>query len=334
MSMKDSLDGASAARHSRLAVLFPGALGDFICCLPALQVLARDAVLDVFGRSEFAAIAPDGIIVQSSERAEISRLFALDGATDQAVQGFFAGYETVYSWTGFGHENFVASLMTATRQRARIFPFRPAKGAHHQAEYYFRCIHGSGKEMPLPAVSIGADAMAWQKEYWRKHDLNRAPVLAIAPGSGSVAKNWPENHFCAVADWWRGRVGGQVVVLLGPVEEERGGFAALSSCALIARDLNLSQAAALLAAGSLYLGNDSGITHLAAATGTPTVAVFGPSDPRQWAPRGNRVTIVNRHEECLTMDVVPAAVAPHRCLSELDPEAVISVLGRVCDALP
>ena len=69
---------------------------------------------------------------------------------------------------------------------------------------------------------------------------------SIAPGSGAVAKNWPENHFSAVAEWWRDRMNGSVVVLVGPVEEERGGFTALSSHGLTLHNLDLAKAAALL----------------------------------------------------------------------------------------
>ena len=78
MSMKEMSIRPSAMESSRFAVLFPGALGDFICCLSSLQVLARLAPLEVFARSEFGAIAPANIVVRSLERSEISRLFTID----------------------------------------------------------------------------------------------------------------------------------------------------------------------------------------------------------------------------------------------------------------
>jgi ADP-heptose:LPS heptosyltransferase len=95
-------------------------------------------------------------------------------------------------------------------------------------------------------------------------------------------------------------------------------------------NLDLAKAAALLEGSSLYVGNDSGITHLAAATSTQTVALFGPSDPRQWAPRGRKVSILSRHEECLTRDrTVANSLTPHECLSGLESAAVIRTLAQV-----
>jgi ADP-heptose:LPS heptosyltransferase len=327
--MKDSADAASGDKGLRIAVLFPGALGDFICCLPVLQVLALSGRVDVFARSEFAAVAPAGVVVSSLERAEISRLFTVSGPADKTVQHFFSRYAEVYSWMGIAQAVFVASLQAVTRGRALIFPFRPDSGTRHQAEYFSRCVDDRKSEIPLPSISIRPDAIAWREEFWRRHSLAHRPVLVIAPGSGAIAKNWPEQHFCAVAEWWRDHVRGIVVVLVGPVEEERGGFMELSSFGLTVRELDLARVAALLDGSSLYLGNDSGITHLAAAVGTPTVALFGPSDPRQWAPRGRKVTMLSRHEECLTYD---RTLTHHRCLSGLGPTAVISALAQLMES--
>ncbi|MEA2658254.1 MAG: hypothetical protein QOF64_839 [Candidatus Binatota bacterium] len=330
MSTQYSAEVSPIVESSRLGVLFPGALGDFICCLPALQVLARSGRVEVFARSEFAAIAPDGIVVRSLERAEISRLFTTTAAADEAVYHFFAEYSAVYSWMGISQAVFVASLQAVTQGRARIFPFRSADASRHQAEYYFGCLHGSGTEIPLPSISICPEAIAWREAFFQRYSLTHRRVLVIAPGSGAVAKNWPENHFSAVAEWWRDRMNGSVVVLVGPVEEERGGFTALSSHGLTLHNLDLAKAAALLEGSSLYIGNDSGITHLAAATSTQTVALFGPSDPRQWAPRGRKVSILSRHEECLTRDrTVANSLTPHQCLSGLESAAVIRTLAQV-----
>ena len=330
MSIKDSSIRASITESSRFGVLFPGALGDFICCLPALQVLARSAPVEVFTRSEFAAIAPEGVVVRSLERPEISCLFTAGGAADVTVDRFFARYTAVYSWTGIAQAVFVASLQAVTRGRARIFRFRPDDGARHQTEYYFHCVHDTQSDVPLLDISIRPEAIAWREEFWRRYSLMHRPVLVVAPGSGTFAKNWPEKHFCAVAEWWRDCARGVVVVLVGPVEEERGGFTELSTYGLTARNLDLTKTTALLEGSSVYLGNDSGITHLAAATGTHTLALFGPSDPRQWAPRGQNVSILSRHQECLTRDgTVANRRTSHRCLSGLDPAAVINSLAQI-----
>jgi heptosyltransferase III len=70
---------------------------------------------------------------------------------------------------------------------------------------------------------------------------------------------------------------------------------------------NLYELGCWLASARLYVGNDSGITHLAAAVGTPVVAIFGPSDPAIWAPRGERVSVVSGKLEEITVDEVMEA---------------------------
>jgi len=131
-------------------------------------------------------------------------------------------------------------------------------------------------------------------------------------------------------DWWRQRTEGAAVVLLGPVEQERGGLELLLNRAVVARSLTLAQAAALLARSDLYLGNDSGISHLAAAVGVPTVALFGPTDARQWAPRGEVVRILRRNAECSPCDMPVMKRCSHRkCLTSFHPTDVITELEKL-----
>jgi ADP-heptose:LPS heptosyltransferase len=107
--------------------------------------------------------------------------------------------------------------------------------------------------------------------------------LAIHPGSGSPAKNWPAARFTALATKL---VADQPVLLaLGPAEEAwldtpetRG------PRWVVARDLPARVLGAALSQAGLFVGNDSGASHLAAASGAPTLAIFGPTDPFQWAP--------------------------------------------------
>jgi len=126
--------------------------------------------------------------------------------------------------------------------------------------------------------------------------------VAIHPGSGSPGKNWSTERFAEVA---RGLEPDLTCVWVrGPAEAGLGpapaGATELAGAALPAL-------AAKLAAARLYLGNDSGSSHLAAAVGTPTLALFGPTDPALWAPRGRRVRVLRAPDgrlESLTVAAV------------------------------
>jgi Glycosyltransferase family 9 (heptosyltransferase) len=107
--------------------------------------------------------------------------------------------------------------------------------------------------------------------------------LAVHPGSGSPAKNWPLDRFASTA----GRLspGGPWLLVLGPAEHD----VVPPPGAVVARGWPLRTLGAALARAGLFLGNDSGVAHLAAACGTRTLALFGPTEAAQWAPLGRSV---------------------------------------------
>jgi hypothetical protein len=107
--------------------------------------------------------------------------------------------------------------------------------------------------------------------------------LAVHPGSGAAAKNWPFDRFVDAAR--RLSSGRRWLLVLGPAEEHL----APPGDALVARTVPLRRLGAMLARAGLLLGNDSGVAHLAAACGTRTLALFGPTDPARWAPVGRAV---------------------------------------------
>jgi heptosyltransferase-3 len=134
--------------------------------------------------------------------------------------------------------------------------------------------------------------------------------LAVHPGSGSAAKNWP-----GFATLVRMASAGQTWLLIeGPADAD--------ACAPLttlpgmhpARDLPLRVLGAVLAQAGVYVGNDSGISHLAAAWGAPTLSLFGATDPRIWGPMGACAESLR---------------APGGDLAALPPETVFEVLTRL-----
>ena len=316
----------------RSALLFPGALGDFVCLLPALHALARDTQVEVFAKTEFADIVPRRIPVHALERYEISRLFVAGGALERRVRDFFSPYRCVYSWMGGREPVFAGELGAAVPGAVRLFAFRGADAAMHQADYYLSCLGISRSDCDALVIPLRPQALKWSQEFWERYGLTKKAVLVMAPGSGAREKNWPAAYFAAVARWWRQRTRGEVIVLLGPVEEERGGIETLADNFITARNLNLAQVAALSSGAALYLGNDSGTTHLAAALGAPTVALFGPSDARCWAPRGVKVLLLSLDVACSPCARDAMTRCPHRkCLAAFAPEKIISELEQFTD---
>jgi len=327
MSMKRLHPSSMTTRPTRACAILPGALGDFICFLPALQCLLQGHRVDLFARSEFAELVPSGVTVRSLESAEISSLFVETTPQDSRLSDQFGAYATVYSWMGSQQPVFVRRLQAAAHGRARVFPFHSTVTREHQEDYYLRCLGLTTAARREPVVELRDEALRWCENFWTEKSLQGRAVLLIAPGSGAREKNWPEERFIAVVNWWRERTGGNCVLLIGPVEAERGGIDRLRQHCVAVSDLRLSQVAALVGRSALYLGNDSGISHLAASLGAVTVALFGPSDPRQWAPRGRRVTVISRQIHCSPCSSSTMKHCPHRrCLSEISAEDVVDAI--------
>jgi ADP-heptose:LPS heptosyltransferase len=312
----------------RVLILFPGALGDFICFLPVLECFTRVESIDVLAREEFSGVAPPYANVKSLERCEIRSLFVPRGGRDKKVRRFFECYDCTYSWMGNGDLTFRQELQTATRGKVRLFQFRSTTSEMHQVDYYLSCLQ-DGTAMSVPHVVQRPDSSQWAESYWAENSLNFKPVLAIAPGSGAREKNWPVESFEAIARWWREKLGGQVIIILGPVEEERGGYDCFCCETLVIRGMTLARLSAMLARCSLYLGNDSGLSHLAAALGLPTAAIFGPSNVVQWTPRGKDVLILRQNVPCSPCTVSTMKACTHRrCLTGLTPPEVIRQLEQ------
>ena len=136
--------------------------------------------------------------------------------------------------------------------------------------------------------------------------------IAIHPGSGSPRKNWPDARWLDLIR----RLDEPVLLVLGEAE---GGWSALTSTRFerlggktlrLAENLPLPELAAALAGCRVFVGHDSGVSHLAAAVGAPCVLLFGPTDPAMWAPPGDHVRVVRRGEslEAITVADVVAAL--------------------------
>ena len=114
----------------------------------------------------------------------------------------------------------------------------------------------------------------------------------------------------------------------GPVEEEREITRLCVQELWLLEYCYLGELSALLARSELYLGNDSGVSHLAAALGVVTAVLFGPSNVARWSPQGKNVTILTQNTECSPCTVSTMKNCPHRkCLTTLEPEYVITKLA-------
>lgn len=317
----------SESMAEKILVIFPGALGDFVCFLPALRKLAQGTQLDLFARTEYADLLPATVKTSSFDRPEISSLFVPGVKRDEKLKRFFGSYAFIYSWMGSGQQEFVRNLEFLSNGNLGIFPFRPLSQEMPMADYYLSCVGEISLGEIMPDIPLTPAALTWSARFWQESGLDGEKVLVLAPGSGANEKNWPLESYRMVAKWWRKNMGGKVLIVFGPVEEDKMDIKSPWDDGLVVRDLSLAKVAALFTRCDLYLGNDSGVTHLAAALGVRTVALFGPTNPVQWAPRGKRAAVITQNVECSPCLHAVMKSCPHRkCLTTLSP---VSVIGRL-----
>lgn len=256
---------------SRTLIVHTGGIGDFLLALPSVEALGEAGPVTLLGRKERVELAVAGGLAAAAHDLDEVDFHTVFGSPSSRFSLFMHGFDRVVVWIkddGRIREMFEHMGVNDVR----VFPGLPPENwSRHASEYYLECLG-------LPSRSASRLAITPSSE--------RLDVV-IHPGSGSPMKNWPFEHFEVLATVLT-RVGREVTWCLGPAERERG----LMLEGHVLPEMSLAELAGRLAAARLYLGNDSGITHLAAAVGCPTIAVFGPTDPRVWAPRGDYVRIL------------------------------------------
>jgi heptosyltransferase III len=270
-------------------VVFPGALGDFVCLVPALeQISARHARrLTLLCKGDLAALARDTGIAEAEplEDRRASWLFSV--APPPEADTFFGGFASIESFTGTGVPEVERNLARWQGARGRLHSFRPIEPMH-LARHFLRCLAPEDDQLeviermwlPLPDEVVARHAPSIASE--------SRPPLVVHPGSGGRAKRWCRAGFAEIARRFVERSRG-VVIVLGPAEEAEAREWQQPGIRVVV-GLDLVAVAALLATCGAYLGNDSGVSHLAGAVGARGVAVFGPTDPHCWRPLSPRIT--------------------------------------------
>ena len=278
-------------------ILHRGALGDFVLSWPLAAALAR---LMPQSRIVYVAAASKGALARRALRVESAdaehgwhRLHASEfdpADLPPPTQKLLAGAAAVYDFTGAPAE----TLSRAVGDGAvPILPLRPQPAedfrGHHSADLLEQLA-----DRPVVAAGVRAVLEMLGRRGISPRRGGGGPVV-IHPGSGSREKCWPTTRFAEVA---RRLVaaGRDVRVVLGEVEAERMAAAEVEAFAdagaAVERLGDLVGLFEALRDGSLFVGNDSGPTHLAGILGVPTVALFGPTDPTVWRPLGPAVQVV------------------------------------------
>ncbi|MCX5772825.1 MAG: glycosyltransferase family 9 protein [Candidatus Hydrogenedentes bacterium] len=270
----------------RTLVIHLGGIGDFLLSCPALSGLRRCGPVDLLGKRERLEVAVDGGLADVAHDADACDLDTLFSTPSPRLQKFLAGYDRCVAWLRPDEVMLDAMCGCGVKQTHAYPGLPPAGWSRHASAYYLDCL--DLEDPGPPRLSFQASEVM--------PDLD----VVIQPGSGGRQKNWPLDDYRVVADELTGR-GRQVAWCTGPAEEQMQGLQPSLP------PMSLARLGRTLARARLYIGNDSGITHLAAASGCPTLAIFGPTNPTVWAPRGANVRVIQGKEGFPTAEEVLSA---------------------------
>ncbi len=264
-------------------IIRSGGLGDSILTLPVavrLREVHPDAGLHVLGNGNMLDAARlSGLFesFHSLDEAGFAALFTGNEPT-RFLRSFFSQFNRVFCFSAGNGEEIARIVRESGARSCRVLDPRPPRNwDRHITEYFLTIIDSV---IPFPAIPPALPAAP-------AHQSGKE-LLAIHPGSGGVPKTWPLERFMAVAERWHG----ETLFLLGPAEMERGYMDRIPERFRVEANPSLVEAAALIRGASRYLGNDSGVSHLAAMCGTPSVVLFGPTAPKVWRPWGERVLVI------------------------------------------
>ena len=244
----------------RRLLIRSGAVGDCLVALPVMEFMRADYV-------EVWLPSPVVSLVQFADQVVPLLSTGIDRAgigepMSERLKQRLSGFDEIVSWYGTNRPEFRAEV-AGVASRVHFFPALPPPGCGMHVTDFL-------------AAQVGAPSGL--KLRLRFENIIRRDSIVIHPFSGGMRKNWPLPAYRELAD----RLGCAVEWNAGPEEPFEDAV----------RFDNLRELSRWIAGACAYVGNDSGVTHLAAATGVPTLALFGPASSDVWLPRGDHVRVL------------------------------------------
>jgi heptosyltransferase-2 len=311
---------------NRILVIRGGAIGDFILTLPALKALRGaqpQAHIEILGYKHIAVLAENRFYAQavhSIEYGPLSRFFARNSELPAELADYFASFDLIVSYLYDPDRIFETNLRRCGVQNLICGPARILENGAHAAWQLARPMEELGMNVAdlaarvFPSVEdreFAREFLAWMPQ----------PIIAIHPGSGSDEKNWPLEKWIGLfspgsrfVDFER------LVVISGEADNAQTDQLEREwkdRDVRFARNLSLPRLAAVLER-SIFIGHDSGISHLAAAAGATCILLFGPTDPDVWAPANDNMRVLR---------------APTGRLSDLGIDLVKGTVAELCRSL-
>jgi len=294
-------------------VIHQGALGDFILALPALETLRKafpKAKSVIMGYPRILELVEKRFYAEeilSIDQKGMATFFVREGSLDSNLSQFFKTFDLIVAFGRDGEGTVIGNLRRVCQgQILPIRSFPPWDEKVHLTDHLLKQFvqQGFPASEPNPKLHLKELDREWAKDFWKDKGVameERSKVIVLHPGSGSKKKVWPLDRFLTLAHTLQHHLDTKILTVLGPAEgmETQKAFEGMeASSFILGRGLTLLQLASIMEGCWFFIGNDSGISHMAAALGLPTMVIFGPTDHRVWSPRGEKGVVIRKEVYC------------------------------------
>jgi len=328
----------------KILVRAPNWIGDAVMCLPALgalkakypgseiSVLTRARAVPVFERNP--AVSELIVYDDKSEHRGLKGRLRLSAELKEKGFGLAVLFQNAFDAAFISYISRIPERAGYARDlRTQLLtvkvPVTDEIKKKHQVYYYLNIIEALGGGAPkveAPRIYLSGAEEEWAEGFLEKNGLTGARLLGISPGASyGPAKRWPEASFSELIDGFSASDGTVGIIFGGPEDRDT---AKLVSEGTSTRHLNLAgsitlrQFMALLKRTGLFVTNDSGPMHIAAALGVPTVAIFGSTDPVLTGPFGGLSRVVIKKAPCNPCFDRVCRYGHYECLTAITPADV------------
>jgi len=324
--------------QEKLLIIHQGAIGDIVSIFPAIiRLKEKFRRIDAICKKSIGELASSLQLTDKYypvEAAFFSSVFS--GKADPRTVDIFRSYEEIVLFSYSQElENIIGRMVNR-----KIFRIDPRPDSSLEIHILNHVLDRLAENGLIRYAGRDADRYAkWpETDYFTRlrkqkvaNSFDNGKKILIHPGAGSIRKNWPVSNFMETFKGLR-IAGMNPEIILGPSETDFYESAArcLPAGSKIHMLTDLSDLMTILTESGGFIGNDSGISHLAAFTGMPTVVIFGPSSPKRWKPFGRSVEVLRPETDCKPcFETGKADCKERKCLEQTTPDMVVGALLRI-----
>jgi len=320
--------------QEKLLIIHQGAIGDIVSIFPAIiRLKEKFCQIDAICKKSIGELAYSLKLTDKFypvEAAFFSSVFS--GKTDPRTVDIFRSYDEIIL---FSYSQELESIISGmvNRKIYRIHPRPDASLEIHILNHVLDRLAENGL-----IRNTNGDAAWPENDYFtqlREQKEETTPCdrlkILIHPGSGSARKNWEPSNFIKIFKKIKS-LGMNPEIILGPAEHNLSEIfvRSLPAGSKVHMLLDLGDLVTILSLSGGFIGNDSGISHLSAFTGIPTVVIFGPSSPKRWKPFGRSVEVLRSETDCSPcFETGKSDCKEMKCFEGITPEMVINAFFKI-----